>query len=181
MREINEIIIHCTGNTPNSRLTAVEIDKMHREERGWKKGIGYHYLVLPDGTVQAGRDLDVEGAHCKAKKKNVGTIAIAYVGGLKSKDECADTRTPQQRAAINWLVFHLSALFPIKRVTGHNDYANKACPCFDVKADLGIQDSWNVGRNSEYAVTYPLKTPMGGLAAQLKQQQPAKVVPINHV
>ena len=65
MREIHEIIIHCTGNTPNCTVNAAAIDKFHRDERGWKS-IGYHYVILPDGTIEAGRDLDQEGAHCKA-------------------------------------------------------------------------------------------------------------------
>ena len=56
-------------------------------------------------------------------------------------------------------MYLLSSLFPIVRVTGHNDYTDtKPCPCFDVKADQDIQDAWNFGRHHNFAVTFPLRT-----------------------
>lgn len=49
MRNITEIIVHCTA-TPRSRNVSVaEIDSWHRQ-RGFNQ-IGYHYVVALDGTV----------------------------------------------------------------------------------------------------------------------------------
>ena len=65
-------------------------------------------------------------------------------------------------------------------VTGHNEYTDtKPCPCFDVKADQGIQDAWNFGRHHNFAVTFPLRTELTRAFYLAKSQ--AKVVPINHV
>lgn len=47
-----------------------------------------------------------------------------------------DTRTPAQRASMLWLTQQLITRHRgIKRVTGHNLYAAKACPSFDVRKD----------------------------------------------
>ena len=45
----------------------------------------------------------------------------------------ADTRTPEQKAAMMELLRVLHRMFPEATVHGHREYARKACPCFDVK------------------------------------------------
>lgn len=52
MRKITSIIIHC-ADTPNGKeFHAADIDRWHKE-RGWQ-GIGYHWVITIDGTVEAG-------------------------------------------------------------------------------------------------------------------------------
>ena len=51
----------------------------------------------------------------------------------------ADTRTPEQKAAMAELLRVLHRMFPEATVHGHREYARKACPCFDV-AELKLQD-----------------------------------------
>jgi len=60
-----------------------------------------------------------------------------YVGGVgKDGKTPKDTRTPGQKAALIDLVKALIAKYPtVKKVTGHNQYAAKACPSFDVRKD----------------------------------------------
>jgi N-acetylmuramoyl-L-alanine amidase len=97
---------------------------------------GYHFLILLDGTIQIGRPIGMVGAHTEGH--NVGTVGPAYVGGLSADGKTAkDTRTPQQRDAAAWLVRALKEKFKIKRrVSGHNKYAAKACPSFNVAKDF---------------------------------------------
>ena len=92
-------------------------------------GIGYHYLVAIDGTVHAGRDVDIAGAHCRGHNRN--SIGVCYVGGLDAARRPADTRTPEQRGALRGLLAALKRLYPGAVVRGHRDFAAKACPCFD--------------------------------------------------
>ena len=45
----------------------------------------------------------------------------------------ADTRTEAQRLALLQLVKDLKEEHPITSIHGHNEFANRACPCFDVQ------------------------------------------------
>ena len=132
MRKITEIILHCSATPEGRDYTVEDIDHWHRE-RGFKS-IGYHYVVYRDGSVHSGRDLKEVGAHCK--NHNGQSIGVCYIGGLAADGKTAkDTRTPQQVAALRNLVDSIAKLYPGVRVYGHREFANKACPCFDVKKE----------------------------------------------
>lgn len=128
MRTITEVIIHCTATRPNAICTVESIRKYHRS-LGWRD-IGYHYVIYPDGSVLSGRLVEEVGAHCPGH--NAQSIGIAYVGGLDADGHPADTRTEAQCLALLQLVQDLMEEYPITAIHGHNEYANRACPCFDV-------------------------------------------------
>lgn len=133
MRNITEIIVHCTATPRGRDVTARMVDAWHRA-RGWN-GIGYHYLVRLDGTVEAGRPEARAGAHCRGH--NSRSIGVAYAGGVETDGHTpADTRTPAQRAALRELVAELRRRYPGATVHGHREFAAKACPCFDAAAEL---------------------------------------------
>ena len=48
-------------------------------------------------------------------------------------DDPLDHFTENQMTSLRKLIDQLSAKHPITRVSGHNDFAKKACPCFNVK------------------------------------------------
>lgn len=128
MRKIDKIIIHCSATSEGVAFFARDIDRWHKE-RGFKK-IGYHYVIDLDGTVEKGREEDEIGAHCTGENSN--SIGICYIGGLDSTGKKAkDTRTLQQKAALWWLICELWKKYGYIPVHGHNEYANKACPCFN--------------------------------------------------
>jgi N-acetylmuramoyl-L-alanine amidase len=131
-RFINEIIAHCTATPEGKDYTVDDIRAWHKL-RGFSD-IGYHYVIYRDGRVMVGRPIGQIGAHVEGH--NTGTIGISYVGGVSADGKMAkDTRTPAQRASLLWLTAQLCSKFPIAKVTGHNQYANKACPSFDVRKD----------------------------------------------
>ena len=127
MRNINDIIIHCSATREGVDYHASDIDMWHRQ-RGWN-GIGYHFVIDLDGTIETGRDITKVGAHCQGH--NAGSIGICYIGGLDSDGRPKDTRTPEQYTAMHELVARLVDEYGCG-VHGHCDYAAKACPCFDV-------------------------------------------------
>ncbi len=134
MRSINKIIIHCTATPFGRNVSVDQIRDLHVRVNGWRD-IGYHFVIYHDGSVHRGRPLEQVGAHCKGHNNH--SIGIAYVGGLNKAGLPEDTRTPEQHAALLSLVAELRRRFPAASVHGHNEFANKACPCFNVsKSDL---------------------------------------------
>lgn len=150
MRRIDEIIIHCSDSPEGRNDKAEDIRKWHKQ-RGFND-IGYHYVIDLDGTVEQGRPIEQAGAHCT--EHNAHSIGICYIGGaywrdgvnakgkpIKGKDGKAvlipkDTRTILQRMAMKELVAQLREQFPEATVHGHREFANKACPCFDIQAEF---------------------------------------------
>jgi N-acetylmuramoyl-L-alanine amidase len=132
-RTINEIIVHCTA-TPQGRGVAVHEIRGWHLGRGWRD-IGYHWIVLLDGSLHPGRPEEQIGSHVAGH--NEGTLGIVYVGGCESDGRTPkDTRTPAQKAALLAAVKALITKYPtVKKVSGHNQYAAKACPSFDVRKD----------------------------------------------
>lgn len=129
MRNITLIVIHCSAVPTWQQSSAADIDRWHRA-RGWKNGIGYHFVVRRDGTVEPGRRLGLIGAHCKGH--NDHSVGICYEGGLNAQGRPADTRTPQQRVAMRMLITELHRAFPQALIVGHNVLdPMKSCPCFD--------------------------------------------------
>lgn len=153
MRRIDEIIIHCSDSPEGRNDKAEDIRKWHKQ-RGFND-IGYHYVIDLDGTVEQGRPIEQAGAHCTGH--NAHSIGICYIGGaywrdgvnakgkpIKGKDGKAvlipkDTRTILQRMAMKELVAQLREQFPEATVHGHREFANKACPCFDIQAEFGTE------------------------------------------
>lgn len=126
-RRIDYVIIHCSAVRPGQTSSARQIDQWHRS-RGWRM-IGYHYVVRRDGTIEQGRPLWMVGAHCKGQ--NAHSIGICYEGGLDGRGRPCDTRTRDQKVAMERLIKELHTNFPNAKLVGHNRFAKKACPCYN--------------------------------------------------
>lgn len=131
MRKINKIIVHCSATPEGREVTVEDITRWHRE-RGFST-IGYHYIIYLDGSVHLGRSLLEQGAHCTGQNKF--SIGICYIGGLaKDGKTPKDTRTVAQKVSLIKLTNSLLRKYELKpdKVYGHNQFANKACPSFDI-------------------------------------------------
>jgi N-acetylmuramoyl-L-alanine amidase len=129
---IHNLVVHCSASKPKLFVDASVIDRWHRE-RGFLK-IGYHYVILRDGTVQKGRKDSEVGAHVEGY--NTGSLGICLVGGLNdSTGKSENNFTKEQFASLSALLFKLSLEHPGATVLGHRDFPNvhKDCPCFDTK------------------------------------------------
>lgn len=131
-RKINELIIHCSATREGADFHASDIDKWHKAN-GWN-GIGYHYVIDLDGTVESGRSVYRQGAHTSGHNKH--SIGICYIGGLdKDGKTPKDTRTKAQKDALYKLLVELLIMYPNATIHGHNEFAAKACPCFNVQEE----------------------------------------------
>ena len=128
MRDITLIIVHCSAVRPNQTSSAQQIDLWHRQ-RGWS-GIGYHYVVRRNGTIEPGRPEMKVGAHCLNHNKH--SIGVCYEGGLDANGCPADTRTPEQKAGLLQLLRKLKHRYTKALIVGHHTLdRHKDCPCFD--------------------------------------------------
>ncbi len=121
------LVLHISARNPKTDRVFADIDevrKFHVDVRGWND-VGYHYCIKKDGTIQAGRAEDVQGAHCKeANKDSLGICLLAENGMF----------TMAQVASLQFLVksLCLKYLIPYARVYGHRDFTDKkTCPDFD--------------------------------------------------
>ena len=112
MRQITLIILHCSAVRPDQTSSAAQIDTWHRQ-RGWKLGIGYHYVVRRDGQID-----------------NAHSIGVCYEGGLDIRGQPDDTRTEAQKASLRRLLTDLHRRYPRALIVGHHDLnPKKDCPC----------------------------------------------------
>lgn len=151
--QIDAIVIHCSATRAGQNVRAADIDKWHKE-RGFAC-IGYNYVIDLDGTVEVGRPLSRDGAHCNTAGTsglvyNKHSIGICYVGGLDRDGNPADTRTNAQKVALIDLVYSLIQKYSIVEVIGHRDASPdknkdgkitpnewiKQCPCFSVRDEF---------------------------------------------
>lgn len=123
MREINKLIIHCS-DSPQGRGDDADTIRRWHKERGWSD-IGYHYVIVEDGDIQVGRDLERSGAHAKGHNSN--SIGICLIGQTSFTDE--------QFVSLGTLVIGMMEQFNVKieDVIGHYDVSSKTCPNFNVK------------------------------------------------
>lgn len=140
MRKIDKIIVHCSATPEGKPFTVEQIRAWHTTPKpkgnGWRD-IGYHFVIYLDGSIHAGRPIEQIGAHCSGH--NATSIGICYIGGCaKDGNTPKDTRTPAQKAALVKLIKELKASYPKATIHGHREFANKACPSFNVQTDTDL-------------------------------------------
>ena len=130
MAKLERLVIHCTATPPGREVSAADI-------RRW------HTAIHLDGSVERlvpnneDRTVDPWEITNGARGYNATSRHIAYAGGVAADGTTpCDTRTPQQKSALEHYVRDFVARFPGAAVVGHNELAAKACPSFDVQAWL---------------------------------------------
>ena len=137
MRTINELIIHTTA-TPKGWMQGKSVADKVKEITRWHKlrkfrTIGYHRIIDRDGKIGMGRPYAEQGAHVKGH--NAHSIGVSLVGGKggKRNDKFSDHYTEAQRETLNRLIADVRSDFGKGiKISGHNEYSSKACPCFNV-------------------------------------------------
>jgi len=77
-QKLTRCTIHVSDSPVNRGDKAEQIELWHKQ-RGFKE-IGYHLVILPNGNVQIGRDINKTGAHVKGF--NTGNLGICLIGGF---------------------------------------------------------------------------------------------------
>ena len=120
------IVIHHAGFPDGDKdSSAEEIHKFHQEVNGWA-GIGYHYVIRKDGTIEQGRRPLAVGAHAYHHNKN--SIGICVAGNFDvAKIHSAQLDSLKLLTA--WLC-HKYKLNPMKKgvIVGHRNLNDTSCP-----------------------------------------------------
>lgn len=133
---VTEIVLHCSATYPgwlsSEGLTAKmrEIERWHLE-RGWR-AIGYHYVIDRNGALGTGRPETEIGAGVLGHNQGVIHICLLGGGGSSADDAFLENFTQAQDSVVRRLIADISRRTPIRRVSGHNEWARKACPGFHV-------------------------------------------------
>jgi hypothetical protein len=136
-RKVTKVFLHCSDSDHAHHDNAETIEAWHKE-RGWS-GIGYHFFVQKNGTIQYGRDIELVPA--AQKGHNTGSIAICVHG----KDIAKFTK--EQRASLVALCLTLNKLYKGGLTFhGHKEVEpNKACPVFNYKLWLRLDKDGRMG------------------------------------
>lgn len=126
------IVVHHIGMANNDDVSAETVHQWHLNQ-GWA-GIGYHFLIRKDGTVEQGRPLGTVGAHVYGENRH--TVGINLAGNFEM-----GVPTEAQKNSAARLIAALCTVYQLDpmwqgTVKGHRDLNATACPGRYLYADL---------------------------------------------
>ena len=131
--QTDSIVIHHSGTENRKDLSVSEIHKYHRN-LGWA-GIGYHFVIRQDGTIERGRYIDTVGAHCY--EHNGNTVGICLSGNF-NYDQPTKKQLNSAKKLTAWLCqkYHLDP-HSDSTLLGHRDLIlGTNCPGMNLYEDL---------------------------------------------
>ena len=120
------IVIHHAGFPDGDKDSSAEaIHKFHQETNGWA-GIGYHYVIRKDGTIEQGRKPQAVGAHAYHHNKNSVGICVA---GNFNVAKIHSAQLDSLKLLTAWLCQKYK-LNPLKAgvIVGHRNLNDTSCP-----------------------------------------------------
>ena len=135
-REITEMVVHWTETNTNRNIGSEEINKFHVDQG--LEGIGYHYVIRRNGSLQRGRPVGLKGQHAPINSHDERSIGVVFVGGINSPTQSvgelsAASLTRSQFNTFDHLCRAFYNRFPGGQIVGHNDIDdNEVDPGFDV-------------------------------------------------
>lgn len=126
-REITEVVVHWTESHTDKNIGSEEINKYHLELD--LNGIGYHYVIRRDGSLQRGRPVNIEGQHAPTNNHDLRSIAVVFVGGINVPSGTpnsenflsAQSLTRSQINTFDHFCRAFYAVFPGGQIIGHNE------------------------------------------------------------
>lgn len=112
----NRIITHHAAGMTSTN----NVHDYHKNTNGWA-GIGYHYFIDTDGTINEGRPLTAIGAHTEGH--NYDSIGICLNGNFEESKP-----SENQYTSLNWLVNKLNGQFGTLSLHVHKDFNSTLCP-----------------------------------------------------
>lgn len=132
-RNVNKVFLHCSASD-STQYGLEEIRKDHIQ-RGFTD-IGYHFVILRDGTICKGRNLELIPA--SQKRHNLNSISIC-VCGLSKFTNCS-------LEALVGLCTEIHLAYGEIRFRGHNEVdKNRECPVYPYREILNLDEGGFMG------------------------------------
>lgn len=126
-RDVTEVVTHWSETHTNKNIGSEEINKYHLDLG--LDGIGYHYVIRRDGSLQRGRPVNTQGQHAPVNSHDLRSIGIVFVGGINVPSGTPNSEnflsvqslTRSQLNTFDHFCRSFYAVFPGGQIIGHND------------------------------------------------------------
>lgn len=116
--KIDMVVVHHSATTSG---TAKSFARYHVNSRGWP-GIGYHYVIDKDGTINQTNELENISYHVSGQ--NTNSIGICLVGDYDKQKPPAI----QMDQCARLIVSLQNQLDQELKIRGHSAFSKKTCP-----------------------------------------------------
>lgn len=134
LSQIDSVVIHHSLTTSGN---AKAYARYHVEENGWA-GIGYHYVIGKDGSIEQSQLLKTVSNHTSGE--NTRSVGICLTGNYDIQQPPPE----QVDAAVKLIRYLQGRLGRQLRITGHNEHSSKSCP----GSNLDVKEIENRVRNT---------------------------------
>lgn len=126
-REVTEVVVHWSETHTNRNIGSEEINRYHLSLG--LNGIGYHYVIRRDGSIQRGRPVNIKGQHAPINGHDDRSIGLVFVGGINvptgtPNEEnflSAASLTRSQINTFNHFCREFYKVFEGAQIVGHTD------------------------------------------------------------
>jgi len=128
-RRVDRVFIHCSASDNPKHDDVSIIRQWHLARKPPFVDVGYHFFIKLDGSIQAGRNIEITPA--AQEGNNANTIAICCAG--------LSAFTNEQFNSLRVLCNSIQCAIPQVTFHGHCEVnARKTCPVFDYKKVLRL-------------------------------------------
>lgn len=136
LSQITHLAIHHTATPPT--VTPTRIAELHvkpdsnRGKEAWP-GIGYHYFIHVDGTVDQTNQLETASYH--VHRHNIYSVGIVFAGSFMNGKIPTSAQLRSGAHLTAWLMQELNV--PLARVWGHREFPDNSTVCPGSEWTLG--------------------------------------------
>lgn len=156
-REVTELVVHWTETPTNKNIGSEELNDLHIAFG--LDGLGYHYVIRRDGTLQRGRPVNIVGQHAPTNNHDQRSIGIVFVGGINAPSGTpnldsfisAQSLTRSQLNTFDHICRAFYAVFPGGQIIGHSEIdEDEFDPGFSVTEYVNI----HFGKTSKFKTPF---------------------------
>lgn len=158
LKTVTDITVHHAGAPDHhgpSQFAAYHVLPKSKQGKGYP-AIAYHFVILPDGTINQCLPLTAWSSHNGFNNKNA--IGVCLAGNFENHPA-----TDAQMESLGWVIRHIREVVPyVKYLCGHREYPKRIgrtlCPgkFFDMEA---LRQKYAMYRNPKCDLIHTIVKP----------------------